>query len=51
MRVVIIVVVGRPASGKTTVLEMIEKMGFSIASTGDIIRDEIERRGLQYNKK
>jgi len=50
VRVVIIVVVGRPASGKTTVLEMIEKMGFSIASTGDVIRDEIRRRGLRYNK-
>lgn len=47
----IIVIVGKPASGKTTAVKALGKMGFSTASTGDVIRDEIKRRGWEYNKE
>ena len=46
-----VVIVGAPASGKTTAVEEFKKMGFSVCSSGDIIREEIKNRGLPYNKK
>ncbi len=51
MRLMLIVIVGKPASGKTTAVETLGELGFSTASTGDVIRDEIKRRGWKYNKK
>jgi len=47
----IIVIVGKPASGKSTAAEALKEMGFSVASTGSVIRDEVRRRGLEYNKE
>ena len=45
----IIVVTGLPGSGKTTVADYIEsKYNAKVLHTGDIIRDEIKRRGLKY---
>ena len=45
----IIVIVGMPGSGKSLVTEMIKK-NFKADSfrSGDIIRDEVKRRGLKY---
>ncbi|MFH1473754.1 MAG: AAA family ATPase [Candidatus Aenigmatarchaeota archaeon] len=45
----IIVIVGLPGSGKSLAAEIIKKM-FNADSfkSGDIIRDEIKRRGLKY---
>ena len=48
----ILIVVGLPASGKTFVAEMIaRKYGAAMVNSGDVIRREIRRRGLPYNKK
>ena len=47
----LILIVGMPSSGKTTAAKMLEEMGFSVASTGDVIREEIKRRGLPYTKE
>lgn len=47
----LILLVGMPSSGKTTVARILAEMGFSVASTGDVIRDEIKRRDLPYTKE
>ncbi|MCD6367951.1 MAG: AAA family ATPase [Candidatus Aenigmarchaeota archaeon] len=47
----IVVIVGKPSSGKTTAANALKKLGFSVVSTGDIIREEIKRRGLPYTKE
>jgi dephospho-CoA kinase len=47
----LIVIVGMPSSGKTTVAKILGKMGFSVASTGDVVREEIKNRGLPYTKE
>ena len=47
----LILIVGMPSSGKTTAAQILGKMGFSVASTGDVIREEIKRRGLPYTKE
>ena len=46
----LIVIVGMPCSGKTTALEVCKKLGARTVASGDIVRDEIRRRGLPYNK-
>ena len=46
----IIVIVGMPGAGKTTMAEVAREMGATVVNTGDIIRDEIKKRGLPYNK-
>ncbi len=46
---VLLSIVGMPGSGKSTVAQIIKKrFGGCIFSTGDVIRDEIKRRGLKY---
>jgi len=48
----ILSIVGMPGSGKTTVAKIIKKeFGACIYSSGDVIRDEIKRRGLKYTKE
>ena len=47
----LILIVGMPSSGKTTAARILGEMGFSVASTGDVIREEIKRRGLPYTKE
>ena len=48
----IIIVTGLPGSGKSSAAEMIKK-NFStvIVRTGDIVREEVKRRGLEYTPK
>lgn len=45
----LVCITGMPGSGKTTVAKIIRKdFSARIFSTGDVIRDEIKRRGLKY---
>lgn len=49
MQKIIILVVGLPGSGKTSVSNHIkEKFGAAVLKSGDVIRDEIKRRGWKY---
>ncbi|MDD5416836.1 MAG: nucleoside monophosphate kinase [Candidatus Aenigmarchaeota archaeon] len=46
----VILIVGMPGSGKTTVANIIEKnFDAKVIHSGDIIRKEIEREGLKYS--
>ena len=47
----LILLVGLTSSGKSTAAGVLRDMGFSVASTGDVIRDEIKKRGMEYNKE
>ncbi|NOZ81989.1 MAG: AAA family ATPase [Candidatus Micrarchaeota archaeon] len=48
----VICVVGLPGSGKSTAARILaEKLDACMYSTGDIIRDEIRRRGLEYTRE
>lgn len=47
----LLVIVGMPSSGKTTAAKILEKTGFSVVSTGDVVREEIKARGLPYTKE
>lgn len=48
----LILIVGLPGSGKSTVTDFIEKkFNAAIVHSGDIIREEIKRRGLEYNPR
>lgn len=45
----VIVVTGLPGSGKSTVADYIEsKYNAKVLHTGDVIREEVKRRGLRY---
>jgi dephospho-CoA kinase len=44
-------VVGMPGAGKTTVIEMIMKLGASCVCMGDVIREEATSRGWEHNRK
>ncbi|MFB6116339.1 MAG: AAA family ATPase [Candidatus Nanosalina sp.] len=39
-------VTGMPLSGKTTVAEFLEDEGFSVLDMGDVVRIEMEKRGI-----
>ena len=45
----IIAFVGLPLSGKTTAARVAEDMGIPVVVMGDIIREEVRRRGLELN--
>ncbi len=48
----VISIVGMPGSGKTTVAKIIkQEFNAYMYSSGDVIRDEIKRRGLRYTKE
>ncbi len=47
----IIILVGLPSSGKSFAAEMLGRMGFYTVSSGDIIREEIRQRGMEYSKE
>lgn len=46
-----IALVGLPGSGKSTVAEILEKKGFVRVRFGDVVDDELEKRGLLRNEK
>lgn len=43
-------VTGMPLSGKTTVAEAMEEEGFSVLDMGDVVRIEMEKRGLSADQ-
>lgn len=45
----IIAFVGLPLSGKTTAARVAEEMGIPVVVMGDVIRDEVRRRGLELS--
>jgi len=47
----VIGVVGMPGSGKSVVDDVAEKLGFSVIIMGDIIREEVVKRGLKPTSK
>lgn len=47
----IIGLTGPMASGKSTVLEVLEKMGFKQVTLSDMIREEADRRGMQQERE
>jgi len=52
MTKLIFVITGLPGSGKSSAAEMIKKnFNADTVHTGDIIREEIKRRGLEYTPK
>lgn len=52
MKKLIIIITGLPGSGKSSAAEMIKKNFNAVTvHTGDIIRKEIKRRGLEYTPK
>ncbi len=40
-------ITGMPLSGKTSVAEMLEDEGFSLLDMGDVVRAEMEKRGIE----
>ncbi|MEM2211028.1 MAG: AAA family ATPase [Nitrososphaerales archaeon] len=50
-RRLIICITGMPGSGKSTVAEALQRNGFEIISMGDVIRSEVEKKGLELNDK
>src|SRR4030042_1555446 len=47
----LVLLVGLTSSGKSTAAKILEEMGFSVACSGDVIREEIRKRGLPYTKE
>ncbi len=48
----VICLVGLPGAGKSTIAKIIKKnFSASVFETGDVIREEIKRRGLPYTKE
>ena len=46
----LILIIGMPGSGKSTAARAAAKLGFRVFSFGDIVRDEVRRRGLAQNE-
>ena len=46
---IILIVVGMPASGKNIAREYAEKHNISYFATGDIVREEVKKQGLEAN--
>jgi len=52
MSKLIILITGLPGSGKSSAAEVIKKkFNADIVNTGDIIREEVKKRGLEYTPK
>lgn len=47
----LLVIVGMPCSGKTTALDVCRELGAKTVAAGDVIREEITRRGLPYDER
>jgi len=47
----ILVVTGLPGSGKSEVSDYIKSLGIPMLRSGDVIREEVMRRGLELNTK
>ncbi len=47
---IIIGVVGYPASGKDTVADYIASLGFTNISSGDFIREEMKKEGMETDR-
>ncbi|QQG39552.1 MAG: AAA family ATPase [Candidatus Aenigmatarchaeota archaeon] len=47
----LVVIVGMPCSGKTTALDVCKELGADPVSSGDVVREEIEKRGLPYTEE
>ncbi len=47
----IMIITGLPGSGKTTVSSYIREKGIPVFLSGDVIRDEMKRRGLEFNNR
>lgn len=47
----LVLLVGLTSSGKSTAARILGEMGFSVACSGDVIREEICKRGLPYTKE
>jgi dephospho-CoA kinase len=46
---IVFIIVGMPASGKNIAREYAEKQGIPYFSTGDIVREEVKKLGLEAN--
>ena len=46
----IIFIVGMPGSGKSVFKEKANEMNIPVFSSGDIIREEIKKRKMEYNE-
>ncbi|MCX8192090.1 MAG: AAA family ATPase [Nitrososphaerales archaeon] len=44
-------ITGMPGSGKSTVAKGLQKIDFEVVNMGDVIREEVMRRGLELNDK
>jgi dephospho-CoA kinase len=42
---------GMPGSGKSVVVETAVEMGYGVVVMGDVIREETQKRGLEFNPK
>ena len=47
----VIVIAGPPGSGKGKVVEILETKGWRVISLGDVVREEVESRGMELNAK
>jgi len=47
----LLLIVGMPGSGKSTVADEAKKLGFRVFSFGDIVREEVRRRKLKENEQ
>jgi len=47
----LLLIVGMPGSGKSTAAQAAKALGFRVFSFGDIVREEVRRRGLKENEE
>ena len=47
----VIVIAGPPGSGKGKVVEILETKGWRVISLGDVVREEVESRGMELNAR
>jgi len=47
----ILLIIGMPGSGKTEAAKIAKILGYKVFAFGDIIREEVRRRGLKLNKE
>ena len=48
---IVIGLTGLPGSGKTEVAKILKKAGFKIFSMGDVVREEVKKRGLELKRE